>query len=237
MTSPAGVYQRCRSTSPRCAAVKPVGPKSWRVTTGTGPGAPGNDCARLELRAPARDIRASAPPQRPLQHVHDVAVEGDPVADHAVLGRHPPGDQRGQGARRGARGHRGDGPADAAGEHRGQGGRSAQLLLAQAVEHQQHDLAGPGHRFGKPARAARSARVAPARRAGWARPGGGTAPSQSGRSGSGCGRGPSASPWGGRRRRLGRCAVTHEGTPYDPRTPSTHEWAGRIACCEGFHAG
>jgi hypothetical protein len=43
--------------------------------------------------------------------------------------------------------------------------------------------------------------------------------------------------WGQRHCRLARCSVTHEGTPYDPHTPSTHERAGRITCCEGFHTG
>ena len=52
-----------------------------------------------------------------------------------------------------------DRPSDTAREHRGQGAAFPELLLAEPVDHQEHDLVGPGHRAGEPPRQRGAARV------------------------------------------------------------------------------
>ena len=120
-----------------------------------------------------------------------------------------------------------------------EGGALSELHLAEPVDHEEHDLSRPGHRLGEPRRQRRPARVGQLAEQGRdhvleAR----ALPVRQDRIGLVPGLHSLnclfLGPWRGR---LGGCAITHEGTPYDPHTPSTHEWAGRITVCEGFHAG
>ena len=216
--------------------MNPVGPKSSRVAAGTGPGAPGNDSNGWNLEGGSRHTSVRTP-KGPLEHVHDVAIDGDPVADHAVLGRHPPRDEGGQGARRGARSHRGDGSPGPADQHRDECGALPELFLAESVDHEEHDLLGPRHHVGEPPRQRRPAGVGQLVEQGRAPRAGGTGrPSPGGPDRAGL-RAELPASCGPGRRCLGGSAVTHEGTPYDPHTPSTHERAGRITGCEELHAG
>ena len=199
-------------------------------------GRPGERRAGLELLG--RHTHAGvAPVDRPLQDVEDVAIEGDPVADHAVLGRGPARDQGGQCAGGRARGDRGDGLAGTAAEDRGQMGAGPQLLGAQPVDHEEHDLPGAGHAGGRPVGQRRPRRVAQmvqearhhplearpteVRQDRLGRPPGGSASRSVGT----C------------RRRRGSRAVVHEGPPYDPRNPGMCLWAGRIDAREGLDTG
>ena len=203
--------------------MNPVGPKSWRVTTGTGPAAPGNDSNGWNSDG-GRDIRAARTAERPLEHVHYVAPDGDPVADHSVLGRHLPRDERGQGAGGGARGDRGNGPPDTAGQHRGQGGALPELLLPEPIDHQEHNLVGSGYRVRKPSGYRGAVGVGQLAEQGrhdtvQAR----ATPVGKDRIGPVSGL---RSPFSGQRHcRLGWLAVGHEGTPYDHA--SLHPRMGR----------
>ena len=78
----------------------------------------------------------------PAQHVEDLAAEHHPVAQQPVLGRCQAGGDRAEGGGRGRRRHGGDGPAGERGERRHQRLVGLQLLPAEAVEDQQHDLVG-----------------------------------------------------------------------------------------------
>ena len=104
-------------------------------------------------------------------------------------------------------------------------GTLPELLLHQSVDHEEHDLLGPGHRVGEPSQQHRPARVRQLAEQGRhhvleAR----ALPVGENRIGLVSGLN-SLFPWPGRGC-LGGSAVTHEGTPYDPHTPSTHERAG-----------
>ena len=114
--------------------------------------------------------------------------------------------------------------------------RSRSCSSPEPIDHEEHDLLGSGYRVGKPSGYRRAARVGQLAEQGrhdtmQAR----ATPVGQDRIGLVSGLRPLVS--GQRHCRLGRFAVSHEGTPYDPRTPSTHERAGRITSREGFHAG
>ena len=140
----------------------------------------------LEPRRRHRDAGIDAP-ARPLEHVHDVVTDARP-GSRPRRARPAPGPvtSDGQGAGRGARSHRGDRITIAG---RRAPGRVRPVRLSCSSPRPSRTsrtiCLAPGHRLGKPWRAARAAPGAPTslRRAGttrWRQ-----APSQSGRSGSG----------------------------------------------------
>ena len=97
-------------------------------------------------------VTGRAAPEGPAEHVEDLVVEGQPVAQEPVVARRPSGGDGGEGAGRGGGGHRGDGPLDAVGTGQGGGQRrpGPELLPAQAVEDQEDHLVGTTGHVGKP---------------------------------------------------------------------------------------
>ncbi len=177
-------------------------------------------------------VRAS---ERPLQDVHDLAVEGHPITDDPVLGGHPSRHQGGQRAGRRARCDRCDRSSRRGRQHRRQLAALLELLCAEPVDHQEDDLARFAHRRREPGRQRRLARVCqlpeePRHHTVEAGP----VPVGQERHGLPGLPGPFQ---GFRDGCLSRPAVTHGGTPYDPRTTSTHVGAGSIRSCEGLDTG
>ncbi len=148
VTSPAGVYHRCSSTLPRCAAVNP----SARSRPASPPGRARRareGGQRLELvaaRGSGRRRRRGATAARSGRR-----RRARPGSRRTRAGRDQPGDQRGQGARRGGRGHRGDGAARPGRRAPGRGSGGPDSCSApRPSSDQQHDLAGPRQRIRHP---------------------------------------------------------------------------------------
>ncbi len=117
-------------------------------------GRTGEGGERLELAGgdPPPRVVAGATPESPSQHVEDLAIGCQAVPEDAVVGGGAPGGDRGE--RGGGRGrhHRGDRAADALpARQRGREMRpGAELLPAEAVEDQEHHLAGAARRRRQP---------------------------------------------------------------------------------------
>ena len=78
----------------------------------------------------------------PTEDVQHLAVDGDAVADHAVLARWRAGADRRERGGGGGRQHRADRAALHRCQRRGQGMAPLQLVPAHAVEHEEHDAIG-----------------------------------------------------------------------------------------------
>ena len=119
---------------------------------GHGPCGSGKGHKRLErgdLDGPAGVVVGT---EGPPQHVHDLIAVGQTVPEDAVIGRGPPGGDRGEGGGRGRRCDRGDGPIDTGRgrEGRGESGPLAELRPSESVDHQEDDLASVSHLLGHP---------------------------------------------------------------------------------------